>query len=159
MATVSSTRAALHRSVGAETPSDRQSVQARASQPSSWGSAPPVKDKLGEFGRSFPTSLQLILAKTCTINSTHTPLYLIMVWTSGSSKTARKDSSRDWTVDDFLLKITISQNDLNPLMTNTDFQGETWLVLLLRASGDWNDTYFIWILKWSFSHQISYSIL
>jgi len=38
------------------------------------------------------------------------------------------------------------------------FQGKTWLVLLLRTFGDWNEAFFIWILNGVLSHQVSCSI-
>ena len=47
----------------------------------------------------------------------------------------------------------------NPLMHDFYFRGKTWIVRLLRTSGDWNETFFIWILNGVFSHQVSYSVL
>jgi len=39
------------------------------------------------------------------------------------------------------------------------FHSKTCLVLLLRTSGDWNETFFIWILNGIFSYQVSISVL
>jgi len=48
---------------------------------------------------------------------------------------------------------------LTPLMTNTALVLFSWLVLLLRTSGDWNETFFIRRLNGVFSHQVSFTVL
>ena len=46
-------------------------------------------------------------------------------------------------------------NHDNSLMHDFYFQSKTWLILLVRTSGDWNKTFFIWISSGVFSHQVS----
>ena len=45
------------------------------------------------------------------------------------------------------------------LMPEFYSQGKTLLVLLLRTSSHWNETFFIWLLNGVFSRQASYSVL
>jgi len=47
----------------------------------------------------------------------------------------------------------------NPLMQDFYFQGKTWLVLLLRTYGDWNETFSFEYGNAFFSHQVSHSVL